>query len=138
MKKRNGLKMPSLACSFTHWGLFAQHAGEWKEKNYYGISEWVMNRAKVPVNEYSTLAKDFNPSKFNAVEWADMAKKAGINYMVITAKHHEGFAMFDTKVSDYNIINTPFKRDPMKELAAACKTSRCKNGLLLFPVFRLA
>ena len=113
---------------FVHWGLFAQHAGEWNGKRYYGISEWVMNRGKIPVADYRKQAQVFNPSKFNADEWVKLVNEAGIKYMVITAKHHEGFAMFDSKVSDYNIMHTPFKRDPMKELSAACKKGNVKMG----------
>lgn len=113
---------------FVHWGLFAQHAGEWNSKRYYGVSEWVMFRGKIPVADYRKQAQVFNPSKFNADEWVKLANGAGIKYMVITAKHHEGFAMFDSKVSDYNIMNTPFKRDPMKELSAACKKGNVKMG----------
>ena len=113
---------------FVHWGLFAQHAGEWNGKRYYGISEWLMFRGKIPAADYRKQTQEFNPSKFNADEWVKLVNEAGIKYMVITAKHHEGFAMFDSKVSDYNIMNTPFKRDPMKELAAACKTGNVKMG----------
>lgn len=113
---------------FIHWGLYALPAGEWKGKNYYGISEWLMYRGKIPVSEYSKLANHFNPSKFNADQWADIATRAGFKYLVITAKHHEGFAMFDTKVSDFKITNTPFKRDPMKELSAACDKAGIKMG----------
>ena len=98
---------------FVHWGLFAQHAGEWNGKRYYGVSEWVMFRGKIPVADYRKQAQVFNPSKFNADEWVKLVNEADIKYMVITAKHHEGFAMFDSKVSDYNIMNTPFHRDPM-------------------------
>ena len=113
---------------FVHWGLYAQHAGEWDGKRYYGISEWVMNRGKIPAKDYATLAKEFNPSKFDAQEWVKMVNDAGIKYIVITAKHHEGFAMFDSKVSDFNIMNTPFKRDPLKELASACEKEDVKLG----------
>jgi alpha-L-fucosidase len=113
---------------FVHWGLFSRHAGEWNGQRYYGISEWVMFRGKIPVAEYSKLAMDFNPSGFNADEWVKLINEAGIKYMVITAKHHEGFAMFDSKVSDYNIMNTPFHRDPMKELSVACNKGRVKLG----------
>lgn len=106
---------------FIHWGLYAIPAGEWKGKYYRGIGEWIMFRAKIPVNEYEQLAKQFNPVKFNADEWAQLAKDAGMRYMVITAKHHDGFAMFGSKASGYNIVDaTPYGKDPMKDLAAAC------------------
>jgi len=105
---------------FIHWGLYSQLAGTWKGKNYYGSGEWIMNRAKIPVKEYAKVASDFDPVNFNADEWAQLAKDAGIKYIVITAKHHEGFAMYDSKVSDFNIVKaTPFKKDPMKALALA-------------------
>jgi len=113
---------------FIHWGTYAIPAGEWKGKIYQGASEWLQERAQIPVKEYELLAKDFNPVKFNAEQWVKMAKDAGMKYIVITSKHHEGFAMFRTKASRYNIIDaTPFKRDPIKELADACK----KYGLRL-------
>src|SRR5690349_6096635 len=79
---------------FIHWGLYAIPAGEWKGKPIPGIGEWIMNRAKIPVTEYEHLAAQFNPVKFNADEWVAVAKNAGMKYIVITSKHHDGFAMF--------------------------------------------
>src|SRR5262249_50679433 len=106
---------------FIHWGLYAIPAGTWKEQQIPGIGEWIMNRAKVPVKEYEQLAAQFNPVKFNAEEWAQLAQDAGMKYLTITSKHHDGFAMFKSQASKYNIVDaTPFKRDPMKELQAAC------------------
>jgi alpha-L-fucosidase len=106
---------------FIHWGLYAVPAGTWKDKQIGGIGEWIMNRAKIPVAEYEQLAKQFNPVKFNADEWAQLAQDAGMKYMTITSKHHDGFAMFRSQVSKYNIVDaTPFGRDPMKELSEAC------------------
>jgi alpha-L-fucosidase len=97
---------------FIHWGLYAIPAS----------GEWHMNSAKMPVAKYAQFAPRFNPVKFNAEEWVRVAKDAGMKYIVITAKHHDGFAMFDSKVSPFNIVAaTPFKRDPMKELADACR-----------------
>ncbi|MGJ7032143.1 alpha-L-fucosidase [Niabella hirudinis] len=111
---------------FIHWGLYSQLAGTWKGKNYYGSGEWIMHQARIPVNEYRAVAHSFNPVNFNAGEWAQLAKDAGIKYMVITAKHHEGFSMFDSKVTDFDIVDaTPYKKDPMKALAAATR----KNGI---------
>lgn len=105
---------------FIHWGLYAIPAR----------GEWVMNKEKIPVAEYAKLAKQFNPVKFNAEEWVRFAKDAGMKYIVITAKHHDGFAMFDSKASSYNIVDaTPFKRDPLKELAAACAKYGLKFGV---------
>jgi alpha-L-fucosidase len=111
---------------FIHWGLYAIPAGTWKGKQIPGIGEWIMNHAKIPVKEYEQLANQFNPVKFNAEEWVQLAEDAGMKYIVITSKHHDGFAMFGSKVSKYNIVDaTPFKRDPLKELAAAC----AKHGI---------
>lgn len=105
---------------FIHWGLYAKLAGEWNGKRYYGSGEWIMNQARISVKDYRKVAESFNPVKFNADEWADLAKDAGIKYMVITAKHHEGFSMYDSKVTDFDIVDaTPYKKDPMKALAAA-------------------
>ncbi|HKC66072.1 MAG TPA: alpha-L-fucosidase [Pyrinomonadaceae bacterium] len=105
-----------------HWGLYSVPAGQWKGKPVSGLGEWVMNHARIPVAEYEKLAKQFNPVKFNADEWVRLAHDAGMKYIVITAKHHDGFAMFHSKVSKFNIVDaTPFKRDPLKELAAACQ-----------------
>jgi alpha-glucosidase len=107
---------------FVHWGVYAVPAGEWQGKLIPGIGEWIMNRAKIPVAEYEKLTGQFNPVKFNADEWVRLAKAAGQKYIVITSKHHDGFAMYNSRCSDYDIVDrTPFKRDPMKELAAACR-----------------
>ncbi|HUE83160.1 MAG TPA: alpha-L-fucosidase [Pyrinomonadaceae bacterium] len=112
---------------FIHWGLYAVPAGEWKGQLIPGIGEWIMNRAKIPVNEYEQLAPQFNPVGFNAEQWVKLAKDAGMKYIVITAKHHDGFAMYDSKTSPYNIVAaTPFKRDPLKELAMAAQKADIK------------
>ena len=106
---------------FIHWGLYATPAGEWEGEQIAGISEWIMARAQIPVKEYEKLAESFNPVKYNAEEWVKLAKDAGMKYIVITSKHHDGFAMFHSKASRYNIVDaTPFDRDPLKELAEAC------------------
>ena len=106
---------------FIHWGLYAIPAGEWKGRYSPGIGEWIMHRLKIPRQEYSQLAEWFNPHKFDADTWVKMAIDAGMKYIVITSKHHDGFAMYHSKVSNYNIVDaTPFKRDPIKELAEAC------------------
>ncbi len=113
---------------FIHWGLYAVPAGEWDGKEVPGISEWIMLRAGIPVKEYEKLAQQFNPVKFDAEKWVLLAKNAGMKYIVITSKHHDGFAMFQSKASNYNIYDaTPFKRDPLMELAAACR----KHGIRL-------
>jgi alpha-L-fucosidase len=114
---------------FIHWGLYAVPAGEWKGQPIAGIGEWIMNHAQIPVKEYEQLASQFNPTKFNATEWVQLAADAGMKYIVITSKHHDGFAMFGSKVSPYNIVDaTPFKRDPLKELAAACARKKIRLG----------
>src|SRR5215469_15160534 len=114
---------------FIHWGVYSVPAGTYKGQQIKGIGEWIMNRGKVPVAEYREYAKQFNPVKFNADEWVRIAKDAGMKYIVITSKHHDGFAMFDSKASDWNIVKaTPFGRDPLKELAAACSKYGLKLG----------
>ena len=106
---------------FIHWGLYAIPAGEWKGKYVRGIGEWIMFRERIPVKEYEQLARQFNPVKFNGDEWAQLARDAGMRYLVITSKHHDGFAMFKSNASKYNIVDaTPYGKDPMKELSAAC------------------
>lgn len=110
---------------FVHWGLYSEATGVWNGKNWHGISERLMRRAKIPVCEYEKLAMRFNPSDFDAEKIAKLAKDAGMRYIVITAKHHEGFAMFKSAASKFNIADaTPFKRDPIKELSASCAKHR--------------
>lgn len=109
---------------FIHWGIYSNIANKWKDSTYYGISEWIMNprRANIPAGEYMAEAKNFNPINFNANEIAQLAKDAGMKYIVVTSKHHDGFAMYDSKSNDFNIVKaSPFARDPMKELSKACK-----------------
>jgi len=107
---------------FIHWGLYAIPAGEWQGQAIAGIGEWIMLRARIPVAEYERLAERFNPVRFDADAWASLAARAGAKYLVITAKHHDGFCMFDSRVTQYSIVKaTPFKRDPVQELAAACQ-----------------
>jgi len=114
---------------FIHWGLYSIPAGMWKGRLIPGLGEWIQYNARIPVREYEQLAKHFNPVKFNADEWVGIARDAGMRYMVITAKHHDGFCMFHTELTDYNIVDaTSFKRDPMKELAEACEREGIKFG----------
>jgi len=114
---------------FIHWGLYSVLAGRWKGQAVPGIGEWIMHRAKIPVAEYELLASQFNPVKFDAAEWVSLAKEAGQKYLIITAKHHDGFCMYGSEVTDYNIVDaTPFGRDPMKELAAECGRQGIKFG----------
>src|SRR3954471_1321479 len=79
---------------FVHWGLYSALGNEWKGKAYYGSGEWIMNRGKIPAAEYAQVAQSFNPTGFDAQEWARFAHESGMRYMVVTSKHHEGFAMF--------------------------------------------
>jgi alpha-L-fucosidase len=106
---------------FIHWGLYAIPAGQWPGRKSTNRAEWIMQQEGIPSAEYEPLAKQFNPVKFDAKAWVAVAKSAGMKYIVITAKHHDGFSMFATKATGYNIVDaTPFKRDPLKELADAC------------------
>jgi len=107
---------------FIHWGVYALPAGQWKGEPIASLGEWIMRNAKIPIEEYEQLAADFNPVKFDAEAWVGLAKRAGMKYLVITSKHHDGFAMFDSPCNEYNIVDaTPFGRDVMAELAEACQ-----------------
>lgn len=111
---------------FIHWGLYAVPAGEYKGQRSEHVGEWIMEWANIPRVEYEKFAAQFNPVKFDAREWVSIAKNAGMKYIVITSKHHDGFAMYDSKISNYDIVDaTPYHRDPIKELAAEAK----KQGL---------
>lgn len=102
---------------FVHWGVYS----------LLGRGEWVMFQEKIPVGEYEKLPPQFNPVKFNAAEWLDLIESAGMRYLTITSKHHDGFCMYDSDLTDYKITNTPFKRDPIEELASECQ----KRGIAL-------
>lgn len=117
---------------FIHWGLYSIPAGEWKADNVSGqkYSEWIMHQLRIPVKDYELLAGQFNPVKFNADEWVKIAKSTGMKYIVITTKHHDGFSMFNSKVTGYNIVAaTPYGKDPLKELATACQKEGIKLGI---------
>ena len=114
---------------FIHWGLYSILAGRWDGKEIPGIGEWIMNSASIPVAQYQALAARFNPTEFSAAGIVGLAKSAGMKYIVITSKHHDGFAMFDSKANPFNIVQgTPFQRDPLKELAAECRKQGVKLG----------
>ena len=115
---------------FIHWGVYSVPAGSWNGTNVTRSgSEWIMNRGRIPVNEYQLLPAFFNPTNFDAMTWVKIAKQAGMKYIVITAKHHDGFAMFHSKASSFNIYDaTPFRRDPLAELARACRKEGIKLG----------
>jgi alpha-L-fucosidase len=113
-----------------HWGLYSLIAGEWKGKRTPQLGEWAQFYFKIPKNEYQELASVFNPIYFDAESWVKLAVDAGMKYIVITSKHHDGFAMYHSKVDKYNIYDsTPFKRDVIKELAEACRKYGIKLGL---------
>lgn len=109
---------------FIHWGVYSAPAGEWQDKKDYG--EWLLEDAKIPVSRYEEFRTEFNPVKFNAEHWVALAKDAGMKYIVVTCKHHDGFAMFDTKLTDWGIKSTPYAHDPIRDLAAACQKAGIK------------
>jgi len=112
---------------FIHWGLYSVPAGTYKGERVDGLGEWIMNNAKIPVEEYEKFAPQFNPIGFRADEWVRLAKNAGMKYIVITSKHHDGFCLWDSKVTDYDVMDaTPFKRDILLELSQACKKQGVK------------
>jgi alpha-L-fucosidase len=109
---------------FIHWGLYSIPAGEWNgEKDH---AEWIRNTAQIPLEVYDKFVSQFNPVKFNAEEWVKMAKNAGMKYIVITSKHHDGFCLFDSKYTDFDVMSTPFHKDILKELATACRKEGIK------------
>lgn len=111
---------------FIHWGIYSVPAGTYKGKRTKGLGEWIMQDKKIPVDVYRAYAKEFNPVKYDPDAWVKLAKEAGMKYIVITAKHHDGFALFDSKVTDWDVVDaTPYGKDLLKPLAEACK----KNGI---------
>lgn len=104
---------------FIHWGLYAVPAGEWKGSTRH--AEWIRTTAEIPLAAYDQFVQQFNPVFFNAEAWVQMAKDAGMKYITITSKHHDGFCLWDSKETDFDIMRTPFKRDVLKELADACR-----------------
>jgi alpha-L-fucosidase len=113
---------------FIHWGLYAIPAGEYKGEKIEGIGEWIMHKAQIPVEEYEKYAAQFNPLKYNADEWVTLAKNAGMKYIVITSKHHDGFCLWDSKMTQYDIMDaSPYKKDILKALKEACD----KHGIRL-------
>jgi alpha-L-fucosidase len=115
---------------FIHWGVYAQFAGVYNgHEQQKGGAEWIMNRSKIPYADYQAMAKQFNPVKYDADEWVRTARDAGMKYIVITSKHHDGFAMFKSEASKWNIADaTPYGKDVLKPLAAACKKYGIKLG----------
>jgi alpha-L-fucosidase len=115
---------------FIHWGLYSNPGGVWKGRRItHNYSEWLQASEHIPRTEYRELAKLFNPSDFSADEWIQEARNAGMRYFLITAKHHDGFALWPTKASSFNVVDaTPFKRDILGELAEACRRYDIKLG----------
>ncbi len=114
---------------FIHWGPYAVLGGQYRngKKNY---AEWIQLQEHIPADEYEKIAASFDPEKFDADAWVRLVRDAGAKYLVFTAKHHDGFCMYHTELTDYNIVDyTPFKRDPLKELAAACKKYHIRLGI---------
>ncbi|RQW07490.1 alpha-L-fucosidase, partial [candidate division KSB1 bacterium] len=103
---------------FIHWGLYAIPAGEWNGET--GHAEWIRQTAQIPLETYDQFVHQFNPVHFNADEWVRMAKEAGMKYIVLTSKHHDGFCLFDSEHTDFDVMSTPFQRDILAELAQAC------------------
>jgi len=114
---------------FIHWGVYAIPAGTWDGRQIGSIGEWIMNRGKIPVADYQRMAKQFNPVKYDPDAWVRMARDAGMKYIVITSKHHDGFALFETKASKWNVVDgTVYGKDLLKPLAEACKKYGIKLG----------
>jgi alpha-L-fucosidase len=112
---------------FVHWGLYSVPAGRWMGRDIFWLGEWIMHTARIPVREYEHLADNFDPAGFDAREWVARAKAAGMRYLAFTAKHHDGFAMFHSNADRFNIVDaTPFKRDPVAELAEACRGTQVR------------
>ena len=115
---------------FIHWGLYSIPAGVWKGCAVPGISEWIMWMADIPRDEYAELARQFNPDKFDAAEWVGLARRTGMQYIVVTAKHHDGFALWDSQHSDFNIAAaSPTDLQPLDQLHAECRRQGVGFGL---------
>ena len=114
---------------FIHWGLYAIPAGTWNGKRVPDGGDWIMNTARIPITDYGQVAAQFNPTKFDADAWVGIAKAAGMKYIIVTSKHHDGFAMFKSNTNSFNIVDaTLFKRDPLKELVVAAHKQGIKLG----------
>jgi alpha-L-fucosidase len=114
---------------FIHWGIYSVPAGIYNGNRIKGIGEWIMDKAKIPIPEYEKYAPQFNPIKFDAEKWVGIAADAGMKYIIITSKHHDGFCLWDSKISEYDIMDrTPFKRDILKELSDACQKKGIRLG----------
>ena len=115
---------------FIHWGAYSELAGTWKGEKIPKLGEWIMYHAQIPRDEYRNVCKGFNPIGFDAETWVKLAKEAGMKYIVAMTKHHDGFSMYQSKVSNFNICDySAFKRDPIEELYKACKKYNIRLGL---------
>lgn len=113
-----------------HWGLYSLLAGEYQGQRMEYIGEWIMRRFGIPISEYEKLAGRFKAERFDADQWVSLAKEAHMGYLVVTAKHHDGFCLFHSKVDSYNVVDaTPFGRDVIKELSEACRRQGLKFGI---------
>jgi alpha-L-fucosidase len=113
---------------FIHWGLYAIPAGSWKGRTVGGIGEWIQHVGRIPPDEYADLLPQFNPVRFDAGAWAALFAESGAGYVVITTKHHDGFCLFDSAQTGYDVMGTPFGRDVMKEIAEACRARGLRIG----------
>ena len=114
---------------FIHWGVYAVPAGEWQGQPIPGIGEWIMKNAKIPVADYKALAPEFTATNYDPAAWARLAREAGMKYIVITSKHHDGFALYDSKVTDWDVTASGAKRDLLAPLAEAARKEGLKFGL---------
>lgn len=103
---------------FIHWGLYAIPAGEWNGESNH--AEWIRTTARIPIDTYNGFVDEFNPVKYDPEQWVMAAKKAGMKYIVITSKHHDGFCLFDSRHTDFDIMSTPYQKDILDQLARAC------------------
>ena len=114
---------------FIHWGIYSILGGVYKGKEIEGVGEWIMHNAHIPVKEYKSYARKFNPLKYNPEEWVLLAKESGMKYIVITTKHHDGFALFDSRVTDWDVVDaTPYGRDIIRPLVEACRRHNMRIG----------
>lgn len=115
---------------FIHWGVYAVPAGIWQDKPVKGIGEWILKNGAIPLDDYRAFAKDFTAAKYDPAAWAELAKEAGMKYVVITAKHHDGFALYDSQASDWNAVqSSAAKRDLISPLEKETRARGLKFGL---------
>src|SRR6056297_3563015 len=111
---------------FIHWGLYSIPAGKWGDET--GHAEWIRTTAQIPLETYDQFLDDFNPVNYNPEKWVSLAKQAGMKYIVITTKHHDGFCLFDSKFTDFDVMSTPYGKDLLKPLARECREQGVKLG----------